>query len=98
MAIEDALVMSNLLSLVYDAADIPRAFQAYDTIRRPRSQKLVTTSREGGLLYEMQLPGVEDDLDKIKDRLNTRMNWIWDFDLQAHVDEAKELMAEKQRL
>ena len=46
----------------------------------------------------MQLPGVEDDLDKIKDRLNTRMNWIWDFDLQAHVDEAKELMAEKQRL
>jgi len=92
MAIEDALIMSSVLSLVYDSADIPKAFNAYDTIRRPRTQKLVTTSREGGELYEMQLPNVGDNEDKIREQLTTRMKWIWDIDLEAQVEEAKELV------
>jgi len=91
MAIEDALIMSRLMALVHDQKDIPRAFKAYDAVRRPRSQKLVATSREGGLLYEMQLPGVEDDVEKIAEHLNRRMKWIWEFDLDAHVEEARRI-------
>lgn len=95
MAIEDALVMCNVMGLVHDSADIPRAFEAYDTVRRPRSQRLVDTSREHGMLYEMELPGVEDDEDKIRHELSYRMKWVWDIDLQAHVEEAKKLYREE---
>jgi len=77
---------------VQDASDIPRAFGVYDAVRRPRSQKLVTTSREGGLLYDMEQQGIGEDVEKIKDRLTERMKWIWEFDLQAHVDEAVRMM------
>jgi len=88
MAIEDSLVMANVMGQVYDSADIPRAFRAYDTIRRPRSQKLVATSREHGLLYDMQLPGVGDDIDLIREDLQKRLKWVWNADLEAHVDSA----------
>lgn len=89
MAIEDALIMSSVLGLVDDEKDITRAFQVFDTLQRPRSQKLVTTSRQGGLLYDLQLPDVEDDMDKIKEHLSQRMKWIWEEDPQARVEEAR---------
>ncbi|GAB7352213.1 hypothetical protein MBLNU459_g2686t1 [Dothideomycetes sp. NU459] len=91
MAIEDALIMSSAMALVDDSKDIPRAFQVFDAMQRPRSQKLVTTSREAGMLYEMQLPGVGEDVEKIKEHLSRRMKWLWDVDLDARVKEAKEM-------
>jgi len=91
MAIEDALVMSNIMSLVYESKDIPRAFKAYDQARRPRSQRLVTSSREQGMLYDMELPGIGGDLEAIKRGLEDGRKWIWNFDMQAHVEEAKKL-------
>lgn len=97
MAIEDALIMSSVMALVISAEEIPRAFQVFDTIQRPRSQKVVTTSREAGLLYHMQLPNVGDDLELIKHQLGTRMKWIWDADLEARVTEA-EMLFSKQAL
>lgn len=96
MAIEDALLISSAMSLVYKAEDIPKAFKAYDTVQRPRSQKLVTTSNEGGRLYEMELPGVEEDTEAIKEHLSRRMKWIWEVDLQANVDRVKSLVSESQ--
>lgn len=92
MAIEDALIMSRVMAQVQDAKDIPTAFEVYDGVRRPRSQKLVTTSREAGLLYDMEQPGIEDDVEKIKELLHVRMKWIWEIDLQAHIDEAVKMM------
>lgn len=94
MAIEDALVMSRVLAMVDEASDIPKAFRAYDAVRRPRSQKLVTTSREGGMLYEKQLEGVGDDIPLIQKHLEERMKWIWNVDLEAHVEEAQKLFTE----
>lgn len=96
MAIEDALIMSRVMALVDDSMVIPRAFQVYDAMQRPRSQKLVTTSREAGLLYEMQLPGVRGDVEKIKEQLNQRMKWIWEVDLEARVEEAKRMFIDGQ--
>lgn len=94
MAIEDALVLGSALGLVWKAADLPKAFEAFDAVQRPRSQRLVTTSHEGGMLYEMELPGVEGDVEKIKDCLGSRMQWIWDVDLQANVKMVKALVSE----
>lgn len=95
MAIEDALIMSRVMSLVNDSNDISKAFKVFDVMQRPRSQKLVTTSREGGVLYEMQLPGVGEDVEKIKDHLSKRMKWIWEVDLDARVEEAKQMFSEE---
>ncbi|KAF1351867.1 hypothetical protein BDV97DRAFT_375891 [Delphinella strobiligena] len=89
IAIEDALITSSALALANDEEDIPRSFEVFDALQRPRSQKLVTTSRDGGLLYDMQLSGVGDDIDKIKDHLSRRMEWIWEVDLRARVKDVK---------
>lgn len=94
MAIEDALVMSSVLAMVDGKGEeLPRAFAAYDAVRRPRSQKLVRTSREHGMLYDFELEGVGDDKERFETRLREHMNWVWEFDLQAHVEEARGLMA-----
>lgn len=50
MAIEDAYVLSNILGLVHKANELEPAFRAFDYIRRERSQRLVATSRDMGLL------------------------------------------------
>lgn len=93
-AIEDALVMSRVLALVYKSEDIERAFAAFDAVRRPRSQKQVEVAREGGLLYDLQLPGVEDDWAKVKRILAERQRWIWERDLEADVREVERVFRE----
>lgn len=77
------------MRLVYDNADIPRAFAAYDKLRRPRSQRLVKHSRNTGLLYDLQLPGVMDDWDKVKDILSANQKWIWEEDLEGDIKESE---------
>jgi salicylate hydroxylase len=94
-AIEDALCISRVMRLVYDGADIPRAFAAFDKVRRPRSQKQVQLARDSGWLYDLQLPGYIDDWDKIKDMLQWKQDWIWNVDLEAHVKEAERTFNEE---
>ena len=93
-AIEDACVLSALFEKVSTPGDVPKSLAAYDQVRRPRAQKIVTTSREAGLLTSMSLPGVGDDLDKMKEQLDTRQNWIFDLDLAAQNEEAVKVFQE----
>ncbi|KAL8797860.1 MAG: hypothetical protein Q9195_000212 [Heterodermia aff. obscurata] len=98
MAIEDAFVLSNLLGEVSHPNQLENAFQAFDQIRRPRTQKLVTTSREAGELWDLEAAGIGDDMEKFRANLHVRMDWIWDIDLEAHLREAKSLLtAERQQ-
>lgn len=80
MALEDAYVMSNLLGAVRRSSDIEDAFRAFDAVRRPRTQRLVTTSRECGELYELEAEGVGDDADRLRENLSRRFGWIWEKD------------------
>jgi salicylate hydroxylase len=91
-AIEDALILSSLLGQVTCTAEIEQAFKAYDAVRRPRSQRVVTTSRDAGSLYEMEDKEIGTDLDKARAKLLTRCAWIWDNDLNAQLKEAQNLM------
>lgn len=93
-AIEDALVLETLLGRVDDAKSIANAFVAYDQVRRPRSQRVVKTSREAGRLVGMLTEGVGSDLGKIRERLETRMHWIWNRDLEKQNAEALALLEE----
>ncbi|OOF96805.1 hypothetical protein ASPCADRAFT_206961 [Aspergillus carbonarius ITEM 5010] len=88
MAVEDVYVLSRLLGEVQERSQLKRAFAAYDTVRRPRTQRLVRTSRDAGRLYQCQKEGVEDDVEKIRANLDERMRWIWDLDVEQHLEEA----------
>lgn len=93
-AIEDALVLETLLGRVHDPKHIPNAFAAYDQVRRPRSQRVVKTSREAGELFGMMAKGVGSDLKKIAEQADTRMHWIWNRDLEKQNGEAIALFEE----
>ena len=94
MAVEDAFILSSLLKdeSIKSSEDIPRAFAAFDNIRRPRSQKVVQTSHEAGELYGFEGPQ-GDDLVKIKENLQTRYRWIWEEDLEKELDLARARLA-----
>ncbi len=95
MALEDAYVMSNLLGAIQKSSDIESAFRAFDAVRRPRTQKLVTTSREMGEVYELEAEGVMDDVDKLRENLATRFRWIWEEDLEEELAEAMSMLGGK---
>ncbi|EKD19231.1 mannitol 1-phosphate dehydrogenase [Drepanopeziza brunnea f. sp. 'multigermtubi' MB_m1] len=97
-AIEDAFVMSNLLGQVKSVDEIEKAFYAYDAVRRPRSQKVVTTSREAAALYEFEDESMGTDLEKIRKRLLERYDWIWNEDLPQQLKKAQDLMGLKANL
>lgn len=100
MAIEDAYTLSNLIGDVFTSrtgpAGIEKAFEAYDRVRRPRTQRLVDTSRESSILYDFELEG--DDLEAIEKNMRRRMGWIWDYDLEKELERAREIMKGKSML
>ena len=97
-AIEDAFILSNLLGKVNSANEIEQALRAYDAVRRPRSQKVVTTSREAGAIYEFEDESLGTDLKRIKERLESRYNWIWNEDLPQQLKRAQDIMTQKANL
>ncbi|KAL2005170.1 hypothetical protein VTN00DRAFT_3020 [Thermoascus crustaceus] len=99
MAVEDALVLSTLLGMAQTRHDVRLAFSVYDEVRRPRTQRLVSTSRQAGRLYDMELEGVGDSVDEIRENVSRRMEWIWGLDVEGHVRMAGEaFVARKERM
>lgn len=92
MALEDAYVLSSLLGEVKRAEDIEQAFKASDVVRRPRTQKLVTTSREAGELYECEAEGIQDNKEALRRNLEARYKWIWEKHLEDDLDEAMKML------
>lgn len=69
--------------------------QLYQTIRLPRAQKVVTTSRQAGALYEFESPDLidlpfDEAVPIVAERLQTRMNWIWTEDIDVIYDKARQ--------
>lgn len=64
------------------------AFEAYDRIRRPRSQKVVETSHEAGELVALRLPGVGDDPEAFRKNIEWRQDWMWHRDISGEAEEA----------
>ncbi|KAI0521937.1 mannitol 1-phosphate dehydrogenase 2 [Xylaria bambusicola] len=89
MGIEDCYILGNLLGEADSVEDLDRAFKAYDEIRRPRTHKLVTTSKEAGRLWDFELEGHEDDVDALQRNMENRMHWIWNHDLRAELERAR---------
>ncbi|CAG8949645.1 hypothetical protein HYFRA_00007879 [Hymenoscyphus fraxineus] len=91
-AVEDAFILSRLMGKISSVDEIEKAFKAYDAIRRPRSQKVVETSRDAAAVYEFEDDSLGTDLEKVRARLEIRYKWIWDEDMNEHLRQAMELM------
>ena len=87
-AIEDAYVLAELLadSEVVTTEDAVAAFRAYDVVRRPRSQKVVTSSKENMELLCLCHKDIGDDGNRLREAWQERFRWLWDLDLAEHVD------------
>lgn len=88
--LEDSLILSRILGLVKNADQLEQAFQVYDSIRRPRAQKVVQQSQEVLDAYFFHNPEIGSDMQKITDDANVRLPLIWFHDLEADIKEAEE--------
>lgn len=96
MAIEDALILTHVLQFVHSQEDLSLAFQVYEEMRIPRTQKQVRTAREAGLLYEFEDCWAGDDLVKVKEKLERSKLWLWEYDLVEACEEAEKRLRELQ--
>lgn len=93
MCVEDAFILSQVLSKCQTKDDLKTAFKAYDAVRRPRTQMVVKTSREAGQLWDLEGEGVGDDLEALERNATTRMSWIWDHNISVDLRAAQDILA-----
>ncbi|KAK8192689.1 hypothetical protein M8818_007861 [Zalaria obscura] len=100
-AMEDGWVLGRTLGEYLHSSDpeslgsLQACADHYQTVRLPRAQRTQRTSRIAGNTYEMQ---VEDMVNKSYDeclplmaeRTKTRMQWVWEEDLDAAYDKVKQ--------
>ncbi|KAF3765283.1 FAD/NAD(P)-binding domain-containing protein [Cryphonectria parasitica EP155] len=95
MGAEDALVLAELLACVQSSPlegrprRLEAALRAYSEVRMSRSQWLVHSSREIGEMYEFRYAPAGRDKAKFKAEFETRTRKIWDYDVNAMVDQAR---------
>lgn len=98
MSIEDALILSTLLSRSKSRAEAAVALQTYDEVRRPRTQSIVESSKAVGKLTMGQDPELGAiDAAKMKGQFAKRWDYIMKFDNAKARDEAVARMNEKLR-
>jgi salicylate hydroxylase len=90
-AIEDAMILSTLLSHVKDPARIPSALKVYTEVRRDRTQYVQRMSAEMGtmLLGEGKKPL---DVEMLRNTIPGRWDEMWYFDLESHQKQAVQLL------
>lgn len=85
-----------------------RALHAYDAIRRPFSQRVQAASRENGLLYTLNYPGLMFDsgpahtraradaekLEHIRARIQGNWEWAWETTVDADLQRALRMLDE----
>lgn len=97
MSIEDSLILSTLLGRAKSPAEARTALQVYDQVRRPRTQRIVESSKGTGMINTGQDPEIGLDLAKLKNNLLPRWDFLVWFDVAKHREEAVRLMEEELR-
>lgn len=87
-AIEDAAVLNALFKEVTKVEEVDAALQAYDEVRRPRSQKVAALSRQFGRMYGFIEPEVGRDLDKTRKIMGAGAVFTNNVDLDAQNEAA----------
>ncbi len=97
MAVEDALILSRLLASIDGVDQLESAFAAYDAVRRPRSQRLVASSRKTGEVYDFEDEVIGGNMEATRHYLQHAWDWIWKEDLNRQVETAQLCLQEYSR-
>ncbi|KAH8785145.1 hypothetical protein F5883DRAFT_83554 [Diaporthe sp. PMI_573] len=97
-AVEDGYILSKGLSDWLSRGkkgSVKGWMELYQRIRLPRAQKVVTTSRQAGELYEFESPDIinlpyDEAVPIVAERLQERLKWLWMEDLDAVYDKERE--------
>lgn len=87
-ALEDSAVLDHLFSAVHDISEIPAALEAYDIVRRPRSQHVVDLARQFGRVYAYAEDGMHNDPARMKQFFAGAAAFTNNADLQKQNDDA----------
>lgn len=88
MALEDAVILGRLFAHIKSPSEIKQILEVYDKIRRPRTQRVAQSSRLTGKLLCGNQEDVGLDPLEMQVALKDRWNYIHDFDLDSHVEDA----------
>ncbi|KAF3024777.1 hypothetical protein E8E14_007229 [Neopestalotiopsis sp. 37M] len=88
MSIEDSLILSTLLGHAKTQAEAVVALKVYDQVRRPRTQRIVDSSRAIGDM----LTGTAKLDPKTVTSFMSKWDFIIDIDMEKHRDEALQMM------
>lgn len=88
MSIEDSLILSTLLGRAKTPVEATTALKVYDQVRRPRTQRIVESSRATGDM----LIGVHELDPETSKSFMSRWDFIIDIDMEKHRDEALQMM------
>ena len=88
MCIEDSLILSTLLGYAKTPVEARTALKVYDQVRRPRTQRIVESSRTVGDI----LTGKAKLDPKTSSAFMSRWDFIIDIDMEKHRDEALQMM------
>ncbi|MCJ1356784.1 MAG: hypothetical protein MMC33_006780 [Icmadophila ericetorum] len=91
-AIEDAMILETLLATVKNPEQLGPALKVYDEVRRTRTQRIAESSRLSGRIMCGKGDGVGLDPDKLREALAKRWEFIHEFDLKKHKEEALALL------
>lgn len=91
-AIEDAMVIGHLLAHAETRDEVQAAFKAYDTVRRPRSQQVIDSSRGTGQIMCGQDQDIGLDPDKMRKFVPPRWGFIMSLDMAKHKQDALDSM------
>ena len=97
MAVEDAFILSRLLASVDDVKDLVNAFAAYDQVRRPRTQRLVTSSNHTAKVYDLEDEKFGESIEGVLGYLSHAWDWIWGEDLKHELWEAQTIFEERKK-
>lgn len=97
MAVEDALILSRLLASTGSVGELESAFAAYDAVRRPRSQRLVASSRKTGEIYDFEDEIIRDNMKAMREYLEQAWDWIWNENLNRQLEIAQLYMKEHKK-
>ena len=96
--IEDAMVLGTVLGAAIDQTGLIAALEAYDEVRRPRSQHVADQGKKLGMLWTGKVEGVGVDPEKLREAFLAWEEWSESFDLAEHRKQALSIMAKKMQV
>jgi len=87
-AIEDTMILRTLLASIRVPEQLDASLSAYDEVRRPRTQRIVESSRITGMIMSGRGEGIGVHTEKMRQGLKERWEFIYDLDIERHKEDA----------